>query len=113
MGSTPFSLEELDLIKKDDPDIKLNFLVERAREMVLFMNRFIEFNNVPKTSVDGSGGGVALAGWSLGNLLASSVVGLAKYLPNELVEGLEPYLRSLILYGALGEAISPLYSLFL
>ncbi|KIJ37276.1 hypothetical protein M422DRAFT_33820 [Sphaerobolus stellatus SS14] len=97
VGSTPFSQEELDLLRKEDADVKLSFIIERAQEMALFMDKFVAQNKLPKAIADGSGG-VAIAGWSLGNLVALSVVGLADHFPKELAERLEPYLRRVILY---------------
>jgi len=99
VGSTPFSQEELDSLRNGDMKTKKDFLKQRALEVALFMDKFITQNGVPKASAGGTEGGIALAGWSIGNVTGLSVVALAKDFPKDLTDRLEPYFKSLILYG--------------
>jgi hypothetical protein len=81
--------------------MKIDFLKSRAREIATFMDKFIKEKSIPKASADRSQGGVVLAGWSMGNVQGLAVLGLARFLPDELVHSLEPYLKSYIMYGTL------------
>ncbi|KAF8509059.1 hypothetical protein BU17DRAFT_99234 [Hysterangium stoloniferum] len=97
-GSTPYSLEDLQFIRRANVDMRIDFLKHRTREIASFMDKFIRENSIPKASPDKSQGGVVLAGWSMGNVQGLAVPGLARFLPRELVRSLEPYLKSYIMY---------------
>ncbi|KAF8580183.1 hypothetical protein K439DRAFT_1357692 [Ramaria rubella] len=101
-GSTLFTSAELDVLtsrqEPGDIGVKTNFLKERSKEIASFLDIFIQKNKLPKSDPTGKQGGVALLGWSLGNVQALAVVGLAQHLPKDLVDHLEPYFRTLVLY---------------
>ena len=101
-GSAPYTSAELEVIMHGDTAAKTGFLQARALEIASFLEKFTQENNLPQSSPDGKQGGIALLGWSLGNVLALSVVGLAQHFPRGLQDNLDPYLRRLVLYGICG-----------
>ncbi|KAK0185459.1 Alpha/Beta hydrolase protein [Armillaria mellea] len=96
-GSTPFSVEELGVLRAaDTDDVQQEAFIEaRGHEVAVFIDTFIHKFNLPPIS---SGGGVALLGWSLGTALVSAAISNASTLPEDTCKRLERYLRSVILY---------------
>jgi pimeloyl-ACP methyl ester carboxylesterase len=98
-GSTPRSPIELDIIARGDANIKIQVLGDGAREIAVFMDKFIQEQAIPRPSADGRTGGVALCGWSLGNVQGLAFMALGHDDPPGVVERLEPYLKTYIIYG--------------
>lgn len=70
-----------------------------AMQLAWFLEHFVKHENTPKVSLDRKSGGFILMGWSFGNATTLSLLADPAVLPTELYERIEPYLRSLILYG--------------
>ncbi|PBK96047.1 hypothetical protein ARMGADRAFT_1028269 [Armillaria gallica] len=83
--------------KRDEESVKSQeALVEaRGHEIALFIDTFIQKNNLPSIS---SGGGVALLGWSLGATFAPIVISSVDTLAEDIRRRLSEYILSLILY---------------
>ncbi|KAG7442250.1 uncharacterized protein BT62DRAFT_442547 [Guyanagaster necrorhizus] len=98
-GSTPYSVEELDILQSADNDDAQRgaFLEARGHEIAVFIDTFIRKFNLPPISSCG-GGGVALLGWSLGTALVSLAISSVGTLPEDIQKRLERYVRSVILY---------------
>ncbi|KAK0222328.1 Alpha/Beta hydrolase protein [Armillaria fumosa] len=96
-GSTPFSVEELGILKVAGTDDAQQdaFIEARGHEVGIFIDTFTQKFNLPPIS---SGGGIALLGWSLGTALASAAISNAGTLPEDTCKRLERYMRSVILY---------------
>ena len=65
----------------------------------MFIDKFIEAFHLPPISPDGSTGGIALMGWSLGCSVALSVVSHMDTYAQSVQTRLGAYLRTLILHG--------------
>ncbi|KAI5121420.1 hypothetical protein M0805_006183 [Coniferiporia weirii] len=97
-GSTPFSPAELaDLTGSSEP-AHTRFLQARGAEIARFLVRMVVEKNLPRASADGKSGGLALLGWSLGNLTTMAFVSNLDTYPREVLETLEPYLRTFFMY---------------
>ncbi|KAK0460249.1 Alpha/Beta hydrolase protein [Desarmillaria tabescens] len=96
-GSTPFSAEELGILRNAGTDDAQReaFVEARGHEVAIFIDTFIRTFGLPPIS---SGGGVALLGWSLGATLVSAAISSTSTLSNDICERLERHLRSVILY---------------
>lgn len=55
--------------------------------------------NIPRASEDGTAGGLALLGWSMGNITTMAFLGNLKTYPDDVVQNLEPYFRTFFMYG--------------
>ncbi|KAK0432326.1 Alpha/Beta hydrolase protein [Armillaria borealis] len=96
-GSTPFSVEELGVLKAAGTDDAQQeaFVEARGHEIAIFIDTFVQKFNLPPIS---GGGGVALLGWSLGAALASAAISSTGTLPEDTCKRLERYMRAVILY---------------
>ena len=72
----------------------------RGLELARFLVWVIKDQKIPPASEDGKTGGLALLGWSLGNITTMAFLGNLKSYPEDIVETLEPYLRTFLIYGA-------------
>ena len=97
--STPLTSEELAQIKSKDEAICGAFMHDRGSEIARFMIWFIHNHNIPKASEDGLTGGISLLGWSAGNSQVLATMRHLESFPREIVDELEPYWTSVILYG--------------
>ncbi|RPD52530.1 alpha/beta-hydrolase [Lentinus tigrinus ALCF2SS1-7] len=97
-GSTPFTPDEITALSTDSDDQKEAFLRARGTEVALFIDKFIEKFDLPPISSDGSSGGIALMGWSLGCSVALSVVSHMDTYPQRVQDRLGAHLRTLILH---------------
>ncbi|KAH8114770.1 hypothetical protein DFH11DRAFT_1593365 [Phellopilus nigrolimitatus] len=97
-GSTPFSDPELDVINGKDDNAHRDFLRKRGLEIAHFLVWVISEKEIPHASEDGSSGGLALLGWSQGNVTTLPFLAHLDSYPHEIITTLEPYLRTFILY---------------
>ena len=98
-GSTPFDPNEIAALPTDSDAQKEAFLRARGAEVAVFIDKFIEAFHLPPISPDGSTGGIALMGWSLGCSVALSVVSHMDTYAQSVQTRLGAYLRTLILHG--------------
>ncbi|KAH8114765.1 Alpha/Beta hydrolase protein [Phellopilus nigrolimitatus] len=99
-GSTPFSDAELDVVRGKDDHAHKDFLQKRGLEIARFLVWVISEKKIPRTSEDGTLGGLALLGWSLGNATTLSFLAHLDSYPREVIIALEPYLKTFFLYDA-------------
>ena len=108
-GSTPFSDEDILLTAPESPPEDSDiFLWARALELSRFLAWFIHESDIPPIKTSGSGqreGGLSVVAWSSSNTILMSLMSNLARLPDDLREGLEPYMRSYIHFG---ELMSPL-----
>ena len=100
VGSTPFSEVELSMIRMNDVKNLRAFLKDRGREILLFLIWLIEHKGIPRAK-EGGGGGLALLGWSLGNVTTLVMLAFLGEYEEELVRKVQPWLTSFIIYGEL------------
>lgn len=107
-GSTPFTPEEHAALRSPDKEIQAAMIRDRGHELASFLAWFVRKESIPPMTISSSGngieetvaGGLALLGWSWGNCMTMSLVAHADSLPAETKELLEPYMRTLVAYGA-------------
>ncbi|EJD01416.1 uncharacterized protein FOMMEDRAFT_111212 [Fomitiporia mediterranea MF3/22] len=97
-GSTPFSQAELQVLKDGTDSEKHEFMRARGLEIAKFLVWVIKELKIPRASEDGTAGGLALLGWSLGNITTIAFLGNLSSFPEDIVQTLEPYLRTFIMY---------------
>ncbi|KAL5498105.1 hypothetical protein ACEPAH_2235 [Sanghuangporus vaninii] len=106
VGSTPYSKSELAIINSNDDRAFPAFLQARGLEIARFLVWVIKEKNIPRANADGKEGGLAVLGWSLGNLITMAFMRYLKTYPSEIVETIRPYLRTFYIYecgaGTLG-----------
>jgi len=98
VGSTPFSQTELDAINGSDSAAHASFLRDRAMEIAQFLVWLVKEKRVQKAGEDGTAGGLAIMGWSLGNVFAVAFLRHLATYPTEIVQELSPYLRTAFIY---------------
>ncbi len=94
-----FTPEELAQLNSSEAQDHTAFLGDRGLELAQFMLWFIRKHNIPKAREDSASGGMTLIGWSAGNNTTLAFLGHLDLFPPGVVAGLEPYLRTQILYG--------------
>ncbi|KAH8116198.1 hypothetical protein DFH11DRAFT_1725694 [Phellopilus nigrolimitatus] len=97
-GSTPLAPAELAALRGPDP---APFLRARGLELARFLAWVVAEKRIPPARADrggGGAGGLALLGWSLGNVTTLAFLGHLRTYPRALVDALEPYLRTFFLY---------------
>ncbi|GJJ12676.1 hypothetical protein Clacol_006920 [Clathrus columnatus] len=118
-GSTAIPDSEMDYssLADDSENSKLDFyttfLKNRGSELATFLIKLIEKENIPPI-VDTPGrasGGIGIMGWSLGNIITLSLLGLATSLDPVKVRKLDNYLRTVVIYDSpintLGYSLPP------
>lgn len=105
-GSSPFSSEELAAMSNPDKAVQARALQNQAEEIAEFLVHIIKEYQIPATSP--SGGGLALMGWSLGNILPLAFLANADAYAPEHVELLGRYLRTVVLHGERDSILSSL-----
>lgn len=99
IGSSLFSQPELDVIKSRDPDVLRPSLKERGLELLRFLVWVIDNKGIPRAK-EGGGGGLALLGWSLGNVTTLAFLAFLGDFERSLVERSRPWLTTFFIYGA-------------
>ena len=108
-GSTPYTDEERAMVANLTPDAddealarareRLHlFLKDRAREVYDFLEELVRRDDIPPARRDKNTGGIAVAGWSLGALWATSLLAYAPLFPVNDIE-LAQYVRRVIVLG--------------
>lgn len=77
----------------------MDFLRDRGLEIARFLVWVIRELQIPPISQSGDEGGLALLGWSLGNITTLAFLSNLRTYPRDIVETLEPYLRTFVMYG--------------
>ncbi|EJD04688.1 uncharacterized protein FOMMEDRAFT_27031 [Fomitiporia mediterranea MF3/22] len=98
VGSTPFSSAELEALNNSDVEAQVAFLKARGLEIARFLVWVITEKKIPTASADGKEGGLAVLGWSMGNLTTMAFMRHLNAYPRDLVESIRPYLRALYIY---------------
>jgi pimeloyl-ACP methyl ester carboxylesterase len=95
-GSTNYTEAEL----ADLNTGRKEFLERIGFDMANFLTWFVDTHHIPKSSADGRCGGIVLMGWSIGTATALTLLGQPDSLPKEAAIKIEPYLRTVIIYGS-------------
>ncbi|KAM5543802.1 hypothetical protein V8D89_002419 [Ganoderma adspersum] len=96
-GSTPLSPDELSVLNSGTDDQKADYLKARGVEFATFFDIFAERNTLSPISPDGSSGGSAVLGWSLGCTFALASVAAVDALPGSVQARWKARMRTLIL----------------
>lgn len=111
-NSKPLSPEDTELLSR--PDVSMGaennqdaiegfdiFMSDRAKEVLGFISELIDENLIIPKGKTGTGvfGGIEIIGWSGACSIAISLLANLEYFPSDMIEKLEPYMRSLVLYG--------------
>ncbi|KZT03859.1 uncharacterized protein LAESUDRAFT_738141 [Laetiporus sulphureus 93-53] len=84
---------------------------EAAAAIITFMSNFILEQDTPPISHDGTGGGIALVGWSAGKAFTTAAIGSVDQAPLDVRERVASRMRALIMHEppalALGLPIAP------
>lgn len=97
--TTLFSVDELDIIANGDKKARLTFLQDKALEYATAITGLIEECSLPAPTSDGSAGGIALMGWSLGNMASLSIVSAIDTYPPSIKKTLQNYVRRVIVHS--------------
>ncbi|KAJ7596358.1 hypothetical protein C8J56DRAFT_774237 [Mycena floridula] len=95
-GSTPLSQPEAMILITGSDEEKADFLNARGLELAKFIDSFIQSAHLPPISISGRGG-VALLGWSAGNLASLAVIANTDKLPLDSQERFKTHLRAHIM----------------
>lgn len=99
-GSTPFTEDELKVVNGGSEEEKTAFVVNRGVEHLTFIDKFLAEKHVPlQPSQDGKPGGVAILGWSLGNVETLAAFANLKATAPDVQVRLAPLIHTLILHG--------------
>ncbi|OCB85418.1 hypothetical protein A7U60_g7427 [Sanghuangporus baumii] len=98
-GSSPYTGEELDVVRKDNETGNDGFGRRQAAELALFIRTFIEKEHIPKPALECRDGGIVLLAWSSGNGYTLPLLAYADSIPESTREFIEPYLRLYIIFG--------------
>lgn len=100
VGSTPFSPNELEAINSTDSEKHTEFLKNRGSEVAQFLANVVKEKDIPPASEDGKSGGLAIMGWSLGNVTTMAFLRHLESYPEAVLSTLDKYLRTFFIYGA-------------
>ncbi|KAF8966233.1 Alpha/Beta hydrolase protein [Flammula alnicola] len=91
-GSTPYSAEELKVINHGSDEERARWLQNQGVLLALFVDGLIQKLSLTQA------GGVAMAGWSMGNIFSLAFLASIDILPEEVKERLKAYVRVFILW---------------
>ena len=97
-GSTLYSEEELNELSNSDSDGYKAFMRLRGLEIARFMVWYVAKEKLPQANQDGTGG-IAVLGWSAGNMTTMAFMTHASSYPTEVVQALKPYFKTFFIYG--------------
>lgn len=99
-GSTPLSPADVETINsKENDDEKRGLLRTLCIQLAAFIDGFSERNGLPPLSADGTTGGFAVVGWSMGCAFALGVAACVETLPAAIQRRFGANLRAIILEG--------------
>ena len=101
-GSTPYTPLEHDRLMGTDEPAHRAALLQEGQELATFLEHLVRALDIAKvhTAQDGTRtGGLAVLGWSSGNLPVLSMLGNALDLPQSQQDVLRDYLRTSVIYG--------------
>ena len=98
-GTTLYSPAELKVLSQGDESDHALFLETRGVEIASFLDGLIDALSLPGPTDDGKEGGLALMGWSMGNIFTLSTVASVSLLQPQVQTRLQSYLRKLIMFG--------------
>lgn len=96
-GTTPYSPAELKTLSEGG----VEGLKACGVELALFLDGLIDNLSLPAPSIKENEGGLAIMGWSLGNVIPLSTVASVSALKPQVQTQLQSYLRRLIVFGKL------------
>jgi pimeloyl-ACP methyl ester carboxylesterase len=107
--STPFSSAELAVLTSGTDEERQDFVAKRGRELLSFVDTFIQANNIPSVEEDYTGrqGGVILLGWSLGAYVVLSALTQLETLSTDKLARLRSHLSSVIIHGGCALSLFP------
>lgn len=98
-GTTLYSPGELEVLSSGSKTDRAAFLAARGLEIALVLDRLIDELSLPPPTADSKDGGLALMGWSSGNVEAlAAIAGFPSFPPN-VQRRLQLYLRRYIMHG--------------
>ncbi|KAF8589583.1 hypothetical protein K439DRAFT_1521297 [Ramaria rubella] len=103
--TTLFSSSELKILSEGDETERAAFVEQRGVEFALFLNQLIDELSLPPPTTDGKDGGIALMGWSLGNVVALAIVASISSFPGTVKARLQKYVRVFMIHSAPGVAL--------
>ncbi|KAJ7982994.1 Alpha/Beta hydrolase protein [Mycena polygramma] len=98
-GSTPYSAEEVRIHASGSDEERAALLSEAGANLALCVNEIIQQRDLP------SAGGVALVGWSLGNMFAMAARASIVSLPEDARTRLQTCVKTAILWGPPPQAL--------
>lgn len=101
-GTTPLSESDLDAIASSDSTTRAGYFEQRALELGEFMAWFVQKEKIPTYTISQDNkpeGGIVLLGWSSGTTSTIGLLALQDKVPAGIQAALEPYFRSLCIFG--------------
>lgn len=93
-GSTPYSEQELKVIAEGPDEARHDRLIADGADCALLLDGLIQSLSLPQKR-----GGIAIVGWSLGNIFILSLLAAIKTLPEESQVRLNSSVKRAILWG--------------
>ncbi|KAJ7162772.1 Alpha/Beta hydrolase protein [Mycena crocata] len=97
-GSTPLTEAQCMLPVTGTDEDRERFWHSRGVELANFVDAFIQTNNLPPISTDGTTGGVVLLGWSFGSLFTASAIAAIDGLSDAIQARLKSHLRAHVMH---------------
>jgi pimeloyl-ACP methyl ester carboxylesterase len=98
-GSTPITAAELAIIQGGTDGQKSAFFDDHNREILNFIDWFIQKHDLPPATSDSLAGGVAVLGWSFGAAYALGLAAALNNAPTALRDRFSRYLRGVLMLG--------------
>ncbi|KAF9484142.1 alpha/beta-hydrolase [Pholiota conissans] len=94
LGSTPYTTDEKNVLYNGTVEQQSIFLNSQGALLALFVDAVIQKHSIPEA------GGIAILGWSMGNIFPMAMLAAMHTLPPDSKERLKRYLRSYICFEA-------------
>lgn len=94
-GSSKYTDAEIDELLSGHK----SFMERIGLEVTYFLLWFVRTYDIPSISDNRKSGGLAVMGWSMGNITSLTVLGQADVVPKETYQKLKHYLKEVILFG--------------
>ena len=94
-GSSPFSSEELEVLKSADPAVVQQAVRKIGLEIATCLVGLVDKHQLPHSN----GGGLTVVGWSMGGMMLSSFAHYFPTYPEKIQIVLNQCVRSIIYYG--------------